>query len=117
METIEKVLNSQQELGIDDSFEIAIGSIDLPKGGGGPRRRITKLKGEKNSLKLKTSIVTIENSDQICMARAIGVAWAKLRRCADDEWREITKQRGKKSNLDLVLENQKVPLSYLQGSL
>jgi hypothetical protein len=77
MEIIEKVLNSNQNLSIDESIYISIGSIELPKGSVGPRRRITKLKGKNNSLKLKTSIVTIENDDQMCMARAIGVSWAK----------------------------------------
>jgi hypothetical protein len=84
METIEKVLNSNKNLSIDESFYISIGSIELPKGGA--RRRITKLKGKNNSLKLKTSIVTIENDDQMCMARAIGVSWAKLNRCTPEEW-------------------------------
>ena len=51
MEVIEKVRNSNQDLSIDDSFEITVGSIDLPKGGAW--RRITKIKGEKNSLHLK----------------------------------------------------------------
>lgn len=33
MSTLEKVLNSKKDLSIDESFEISIGSIDLPKGG------------------------------------------------------------------------------------
>ena len=33
METIEKVLNSHENLSIDDSFDITVGSIELPKGG------------------------------------------------------------------------------------
>jgi hypothetical protein len=110
MEIIEKVLNSNQNLSIDESFYISIGSIELPKGGA--RRRITKLKGKNNSLKLKTSIVTIENEDQLCMARAIGMSWAKLNRCSQDEWKEIAKNRQKKSNIQLILEHQRVPESY-----
>ena len=30
MEHIEKVLNSHQELSVNDSFDITIGTIDLP---------------------------------------------------------------------------------------
>ena len=45
METIEKVLNSHQNLSVDESFHITVGSVDLPKGGA--RRRITKLIGKK----------------------------------------------------------------------
>lgn len=60
METIEG-------LSVNDSLEITIG---LPTWG--PRRRITQIKGPENSLNLKKSIVTIENDDKLCMARAIG---------------------------------------------
>ena len=74
---IEKVLNSHQELAMNESFEITIGTINLPKGSG-KRRPITSLKGDKNSIQIKKSIVTIDNDDQLCMARAIGVGWAKL---------------------------------------
>lgn len=63
METIEKVLNSNESLSVDESFEITVGSIDLPKGGA--RRRINDLKGNNNSLHLKTFIVTTENNDQL----------------------------------------------------
>ena len=53
-------------------MDIAVGIVDLPKGGA--RKRITKIKGDNYSLQLKKSIVTIENGDQLCMARAIGVS-------------------------------------------
>ena len=117
MATLEKLLNSNKDLNIDHSFEISIGSIALPKGSGGPRRRITKLKGKNNSLQLKTSIVTIQNDDQLCMARAIGVSWAKLNKCTPEEWKEIAKTRQGKSNLHLILENKKVPNNYYQKLL
>ena len=72
METIEKVLNSHENLSINDSFDITMGSIKLPKGGA--RCRITRLEGEGNSLERKKSIVTIVNNDQLCMARAISAS-------------------------------------------
>ncbi len=56
--------------------------------------------------------MTIENDDQLCMARAIGVSWAKLHRCSQEEWKQITNDRQKKSNLELILENRKVPLTH-----
>ena len=37
MGTIENVLNSNQNLAVDESFYISIESMDLPKGSGGPR--------------------------------------------------------------------------------
>ena len=87
------MLNSNQNLSVDESLDISIGSVDLPKGGA--RLRITKIKGKNNSLQLKTFIVTIANDDQLCMARAIGVSWAKLKRCTKEEWTKITKKKKK----------------------
>ena len=112
MGTIEKVLNSNQNLSVDESLDVSIGSVDLPKGSGRPRMRFTKIKGKNNLLQLKTSIVTIGYDDKLCMARAIGVSWAKLKRCTKDEWSNITKKGQEKSNLQHILENQRVPESY-----
>jgi hypothetical protein len=44
---IENVLNSNQDLHIDKSFEISVGAVNLPKGGA--RRRITNIKGKKKN--------------------------------------------------------------------
>ena len=49
------------------------------------------------------------------MARAIGVGWAKLKRCTKEEWTDITKNRQKKSNLQLILEHQRVSESYYKN--
>ena len=113
MEYIEKVLNSHQELSVNDSFDITIGTIDLPKGGGkGNRRPFTSLQGDKNSIQIKTSLVTIDNNDQLCMARAIGVGWAKLNLCTKEEWNDLTRYQKSKSNSELTLEHRKVPESH-----
>ena len=110
MGNIEKVLDSRQELAVNDRYEITVGTIDLPKGGA--RWRITWLEGDKNSIQIKKSLVTIKNTDQLCFARAIGVGWAKLHRYTSEEWNALTQQRGIKTNLELVPEHQKVPESY-----
>ena len=113
METIEKVLNSHEDLPIDDSFDITVGLIDLPKGGA--RRQITRLEGEGNSIEKKKSIVTIVNNDQLCMARAISVSWAKLNSCSAAEWKDIAQSRGSKTNLELILDHHKVPESHYKN--
>ena len=119
MENIKKVLNSRQELAVNDNFEITVGTIELifefylPKGGA--RRPITSLQGDKNSIQIKRSLVTIENNDQLCMARAIGVCWAKLHQCTREEWNVLTQYQKSKSNLELVLEHRKVPESYYKN--
>ena len=83
----------------------------VPKGRG-KRRPITSLEGDKNLIQIKKSIVTIDNDDQLCMARAIGVGWAKLNRCTKEEWDDLTRSQKFKTNLELVLEHRKVPESY-----
>ena len=113
MGQIEKVLNSHQELAMNESFEITIGKINLPKGSG--RRPITSLEGDKNSIQIKRSLVTIDNDDQLCMARAIGVGWAKLNRCTKKEWDDLTRYQKSKSQLELVLEHRKVSESYYKN--
>ena len=115
LQIIEKVLNSNQELAINESFEITVGCINLLKGGS--RRQITSIRGENSSLKLKKSVITIENDDVLCMARSIAVAWAKLHRCSPEEWKTITHERGIQSNLELILKHRKVPKSHYRNIL
>ena len=88
------------------SFEITIGMINLPKGSG------ASLQGDKNSIQIKKSIVTIDNDDQLFMARAIEVGWAKLNPCTNEEWDDLTRYQKSKSQLELVLEHRKVPERY-----
>ena len=113
MGQIEKVLNSHQELAMNESFEITNGTINLPKWSG--RRPLTSLEGDKNSIQIKRSLVTIDNDDQLCMARAIGVGWAKLNQCTKEEWDDLTRYQNSKSQLELVLEHRKVPESYYKN--
>lgn len=40
--TIEKELNSNENLPVNDSLQITIELIDLPKGSGGPRRKFIR---------------------------------------------------------------------------
>ena len=35
-------------------------------------------------------------------------------RCTPEEWKEVTENRGKKSDLQLALEHRKVPESYFK---
>jgi hypothetical protein len=75
MNTIERVQNSRQTLVIDDSFQITVSSIELPKGGHNAIP-ITSTKGYKNSIFHKRSFIEIKNKDNMCMSRAIIMAWA-----------------------------------------
>jgi hypothetical protein len=82
MNTIESVQNSKKNLTIDSSFEITVGSIELPKGGhtGIP---IVTTEGCRNSIGRKRSFIEIKNKDNMCMARAIIMCWAKTIKTKD----------------------------------
>jgi hypothetical protein len=108
MGKIADVLNSNEDLRLDDSFEIVVGSIALPKGG--RRRKITRLHGDGNSRELKRSIIKIENPhDQMCLARAIAVCWAKAHLCTPEEWHAIAANCESSNNV-LALQHRKVSL-------
>lgn len=54
MEEITKVLNSNESVPVDENMIVTVGSIDIPKGGGNPRKlTITSLFGPKNSIERK----------------------------------------------------------------
>ena len=107
--TIENTLNSNQNLKIDGSFRIDVGTIKLKRGGA--RLHITSVKGQKNSIKLKTSMVHINNADNMCMARAIGVSWANACRVSTDEWHAFS-QTLDGSMTEKVLQLKKCPGWY-----
>ncbi|OOY87387.1 hypothetical protein, partial [Solemya velum gill symbiont] len=115
LEQIQKVLNSNETLQIDSSFEINIGIIRMPKGG--RKRGLTDLHGEKNSLHLKRSVIFITNEDNLCMACAISVVFAKLNQCSKEQWDILKDQNPEKSNLELGLEHRKFSTSYYKNLL
>jgi hypothetical protein len=113
METVQNVLNSNEDLPLDESFRVMVGSIDLPKGSAGGHLKITRLRGEDNSIHRKMSMIQIVNVDQMCMARAIGVCWASANVVSKTEWDTlVVGSRGTMTFLDLVLQHRKVPPSY-----
>lgn len=92
MESISKVLNSNEELVVDDSLEVNVGSISVPSGSGGNNLPITSLFGPRNSLDKKKSIFEIESGDDhLCLPKAIGVCFLKTcKKVNAAEWKELT---------------------------
>ena len=76
MDEIEHVLHSEENLSVDDSLEVHVGMIHIPQVG--KWSKITDIKGDNNSLLRKRSVVTINNKDNMCLARALTVVMAKL---------------------------------------
>ena len=107
MGEIERVLNSHEELTLDRGFVIDVGVIQMPRGGRG-KGYITNVN---EALSKKKSIVEIRNKDNMCMARALVVAWAKHNITTIQEWQGLTTIR----NMDPVtkaLTFKKVPLWF-----
>ena len=81
---IERFVQSNQEFRLNDSVNVNIVHVQMPKGG-------TRKKGREINLdKYLTnnhSIVRIQNTDNICLARALVVAFAKLEN--DEQYKTI----------------------------
>ena len=71
----ERVIQSNKEFRLNDTVEINVIQVGMPTGGKGTKRSEVNL--EKH-LEGKKSIIRIRNDDDLCMARALVVAKAKL---------------------------------------
>ena len=73
---------------------------------------MTQVRGERNSVHQKTSMVEIQNEDLLCMARAIGVSWVKTIQVSTQEWQELTKDQANMTMVEKVLHHKKAPSYY-----
>ena len=106
MDEISKVLQSNEELPVDDSFSVTVGRIDIPSGGG--RVYITNLTGIENSIKRKRSIIS-RPSDTMCMPMAISVCFLKsCHTVSPDEWKTLTSD-DTESMVNKVLKHRTTP--------
>ena len=71
----QSVIQSNQEFRLNDTVDINVIHVSMPSGGKGSKRSEVSL--EKH-LQKKRSIVRIQNDDNLCMARALIVAKAKV---------------------------------------
>ena len=71
----ERVIQSNQEFRLNDTVDVNIIHLVMPRGGSGSKRSEINL--EKHLAK-KKSIARIQNSDDLCLARALVVAKAKI---------------------------------------
>jgi hypothetical protein len=72
---IERVIQSNHEFRLNDSVHVNLIHVEMPNGGTGTKRSEINL--EKHLAK-KGSIIRIQNTDEICLARALVVAIAKI---------------------------------------
>ena len=72
---IERVVQSNQDFRLNDTVIVDIVHIESPQGGKGRKRVQLNIK---DFLHKKGSIITIQNKDDLCLARALVVAIAKI---------------------------------------
>ena len=74
---IERVIQSNQEFRLNDTVTIDIIHVVTPQGSGKSRVKRTTLKIREH-LKEKKSIICINNTDNLCLARALAVSIARI---------------------------------------
>ena len=93
---IERVIQSNQEFRLNDTVTVDIIHVETPQGSGKSKVKRTTL-NIREYLKKKGSIITINNNDNLCLARALVVAVAKIEN--DPKYQQI-----KRSNRPVQLE-------------
>ena len=85
---IERVIQSNQEFRLNDTVIIDINHVKTPEGSGRSKRTTYNIR---DHLKEKKSVVCINNTDDLCLARALAVAIAKIEK--DPKYKQISNPR------------------------
>ena len=85
---LERVIQSNEEFRLNDTVTIDINHVKTPQGSGKSRvKRITL--NIRDYLKQKNSIISINNKDDLCLARALAVSIARIEK--DPQYAQIIK--------------------------
>ena len=97
---VEKVVQSNEQFRLNDTVTIDIIHVEMPQGSGKSRvkRAIVNIR---EYLKKKGSIITINNKDDFCLARALAVSIARIEK--DPKYKQITNST-KHIQLDKALD-------------
>ncbi|XP_069109808.1 uncharacterized protein [Argopecten irradians] len=111
MEHLQNVLNSHQDMPINQSFRLDVGTMELPKGG--RPLKINSLTGPQSSVTKKQSIIEIKNNDNLCLARAIAMCFVRLCKVSTPTWKETIKNDTSQSSIEeLIIKHQQCPSWY-----
>ncbi|KAL9954813.1 hypothetical protein ACROYT_G042392 [Oculina patagonica] len=78
LDQMARVLNSNESFEMDDSFQLSFTHVRAPPRGSGKRNQKPGHSHPVTHKRLKRSVVTIKNKDDLCCARAIVTAKAKV---------------------------------------
>ena len=85
---VEKVVQSNEEFRLNDTVNIDVIHVAMPQGSGKRRRNIVNIR---DHLKKKGSVITINNKDDLCLARALVVSIARIEK--DPRYKSILDSR------------------------
>ena len=72
---LEKVIQSNEDFRLNDTVTIDIIHVEVPQGSGKSKRTTLNIR---EYLKKKKSVIPINNTDHLCLARALSVAVARI---------------------------------------
>ena len=104
---IERVIQSNRDFRLNDTVVVDIVHVEAPQGSGRSKRTIVNIK---DFLHKKGSIITIRNNDNLCLARALVVAIAKIEK--DPKYKQLAnpEKRVQERKARELHEAAKVPL-------
>ena len=91
---IERVIQSNRDFRLNDTVTVDIIHVEAPQGSGGRKRTTLNIR---EYLHQKGSVITINNNDNLCLARALVVAVARIEK--DPKYDRI-----RKSNMNIQLQ-------------
>ena len=104
---IERVIQSNRDFRLNDTVVVDIIHVEAPQGSGRSKRDVLNIK---DFLHKKSSIVTIQNNDNLCLARALVVAIAKIEK--DPKYKQLanSNERAQERKARELHEAANVPL-------
>ena len=89
LSNVEKVVQSNEDFRLNDTVTIDLIHVEMPRGSGRLKRTTLNIR---DHLKKKKSIITINNKDNLCLARALVVSIARIEK--DPRYKQIKEARG-----------------------
>jgi len=100
-----QALNSNEQFEMDDSFQLSITQVMRPPQGSGSKRNMKPGHQPTSLLKIsKKSVICIKNDDNLCCARAIATAKARLDN--HPQWESIRTGRKLQKELAVLLHHE-----------
>ena len=82
---VERVVQSNREFRLNDTVYVNVWHVDMPMGSGKSRKKRTELNAKKY-LYAKHTVITVKNHDDLCLARALVVAIARVENAANYDY-------------------------------